>query len=163
MLAPLRHRGAGGAVLAIAHFNLARLRAVPGDSLVAEFVDNTPAVNAVAEAAPGFIWRWSDDSGKVSAEAAYEGIDGDPLLAASMSVWESAAALGAFVFRGPHGSYLRRRAEWFEPNVGANYVIWPCGREERPTVDEGMARLARLRSNGPGPEHMDFATAMRQP
>ena len=40
--------------MAIAHFNLARLRGLPGDPLVAEFVDNTARVNASGGIRAGF-------------------------------------------------------------------------------------------------------------
>ena len=42
----------------VAHRNIARLRALPGDPLVAEFLDTVPRVNALAERSPGFVWRF---------------------------------------------------------------------------------------------------------
>ncbi|MFM2365753.1 MAG: hypothetical protein RIR95_360, partial [Pseudomonadota bacterium] len=99
----------------IAHMNIARLRAMPGDALVAEFIDNVPKVNAVAERSPGFIWRLCDETGRVSTDANFEAVLGDPLLAVSLSVWETVDALRYFVKQTVHGTFVRRRESWFEP------------------------------------------------
>ena len=115
----------------------------------------------LAESAPGFIWRWADDGGQV-AGGAYDGIAGDPFLAASLSVWSDVGALRDYVYRSLHGDFFRRRAAWFTPMPGPTYVLWPCAATDRPTVAEGLARLDRLRQDGPGPQVQDFPAALRQ-
>jgi hypothetical protein len=32
--------------------------------------------------------------------------------------------LHAYVYRSPHGAYLRRRARWFEPVAQPSTVLW---------------------------------------
>lgn len=142
----------------IAHLNIARLRALPGDALVADFINAVPAVNAIAERSPGFVWRWEDNSTRVAADVPFEAALPDPLLAVSLSVWERAGDLMAFVHQTLHGAFLRRRAEWFEPAVGPAYVIWPIAVGEIPTITEGQARMAHLAQHGPTAHAYDFAT-----
>ena len=63
----------------IAHFNIARLRAMPGDPLVAEFIDNVPKVNSIAERSPGFVWRLNDQSAQVARDIRFQAVMDDPL------------------------------------------------------------------------------------
>jgi heme-degrading monooxygenase HmoA len=141
----------------IAHFNIARLRAMPGDQSVAEFIDNAPKVNAVAERSPGFIWRLQDDTARVAEDVTFEAVLGDPLLAVSLSVWETVDALRYFVKQTVHGTFVRRRESWFEPAKGPVYVIWPVPIGTVPTLTEGKARLAHLAQHGPSDYAFDFA------
>ena len=142
----------------IAHLNIARLRALPGDPRVAEFVNAVPMVNAIAERSPGFVWRWDDNSTQVAQGVPFQAVLPDPLLAVSLSVWERATDLISFVHQTLHGAFLRRRADWFEPSVGPAYVIWPIAVGEIPTVAEGQARMAHLAQQGPTAHAFDFAT-----
>jgi heme-degrading monooxygenase HmoA len=145
--------------MAIAHFNVARLLHPPGDPRVAEFTTNTLRVNAVAERCPGFLWRWKDEASTVDGSGGYQAVEADPNLAISLSVWDSVEAFRFFVQQTVHGTFLRRREEWFAPWGGPNYVIWPCAPEAIPTAAEGWARLERLTNAGPSPEAYDFYCA----
>lgn len=140
----------------VAHLNVARLRHLPGDPRVAEFVDNVPKVNALAERTPGFVWRLDDGSARASPERAYQALWGDPLLAVTLSVWENCEALTHFVSKTIHGAFLRRRAEWFEPFDGPNYVIWHVQPGRLPSMDEAKQKLDHLRRHGPSPDAFDF-------
>lgn len=142
----------------IAHLNIARLRALPGDPRVAEFINAVPAVNAIAERSPGFVWRWEDNSTRVAADVPFEAALSDPLLAVSLSVWERATDLINFVHQTLHGAFLRRRSDWFEPATGPAYVIWPIAVGDIPTLTEGQARMAHLAQHGPTEHAFDFAT-----
>ncbi len=140
----------------VAHMNYARLRHPAGDPRVAGFVDNVPKVNAIAERSAGFVWRLQDDAARVSDSVTFEAVDDDPLIAASLSVWESADHLQFFVQKTLHGAFLRRREEWFEPNTGPNYVIWPVHVGHLPTLSEGKERLALLATDGATEDAYDF-------
>ena len=142
----------------IAPLNVARLRALPGDPRVAEFVNAVPKVNAIAERSPGFVWRWDDNSTQMAEGVPYQAVLPDPMLAMSLSVWETATDLMNFVHQTLHGAFLRRRADWFEPSVGPAYVIWPVAVGTIPTVAEGQARMAHLALHGPTDHAYDFAT-----
>jgi Domain of unknown function (DUF3291) len=142
--------------LQIAHMNFARLKHLPGDPRVAEFVDNAARVNAIAERSPGFVWRLSDDAAAAGTASRYETLDADPLLAISLSVWEDVGSFEMFVNKTVHGAFLWRRSEWFDPVEGANHVLWPVRAGHRPTVAEGWKMIARLNAEGPSAEAHDL-------
>ena len=94
----------------LAQVNIGRLRAPIDHPMIKDFADNLDAVNAVAEASPGFVWRLTGEGNNATDLAPYE----DPLIAINMSVWADIPSLGAFVYRGDHVKIMRRRREWFE-------------------------------------------------
>lgn len=114
---------------------------------LAEFVANLDPVNAVADAAPGFIWRLQTEDGDATAVRGF----GDDRLIVNMSVWESVEALAGFAFGSEHAQIMRRRREWFVPMREAYAVAWWVPRGHRPTVAEAEDRLAALRAVGPTP------------
>ena len=143
----------------IAHMNVARLRFPPGDPRVAEFVDNVSRVNQVAERSPGYVWRLSDEQVAVGDGITFQTLDPDPCLAITVSTWTSVEDLWHFVNKTVHGGFLRRRADWFEPYPGPNYVIWNHDGDAPPTLDEGWKRLRHLGEHGPTAAAYDFKFA----
>jgi len=130
----------------LAEFNVARLRAPLDHPDTAEFVANLDAVNTEAEAAPGFVWRLTDESGQSSSYVvAYD----DPLMIINYSIWASPNDLHAFVFKTMHAQFLRRRREWFQAVEAAILVCWWIPAGQRPPVAEAQERLERLRRDGP--------------
>ena len=71
-----------------------------------------------------------------------------------MSVWRTPQAPSDFVLRTVHGAFLKRRDGF----AHRTYVIWPIPETHRPTVREGLDRLAPLETEGPGPQAYDFAS-----
>jgi hypothetical protein len=134
----------------LAQFNIARLLQPLDHPDTAQFVANLDQVNAIAEAAPGFVWRLKDDDTGLSSSyvRAYE----DPLVIINFSVWESPELLQDFVYRSDHTAFLRRRREWFEKMSEAYVVCWWVRAGYIPTVDEAVARLEQLRAEGPSDE-----------
>ncbi|MEZ5247115.1 MAG: DUF3291 domain-containing protein [Acidimicrobiales bacterium] len=143
----------------LAQLNVGVLRAPIEHPDSAGFADNLDPVNALAEAAPGFVWRLQDDSGNATAFAR----DGDPLRILNLSVWESVRSLKDFTYATGHVDYMRRRLEWFEPRDGAHLVLWwiPAGHE--PTIEEAEARLAALVANGPSRDAFTFLLTFPPP
>jgi hypothetical protein len=133
----------------LAQVNVGRLRAPEGSAEVAEFIDALAAVNAVADRAPGFVWRHQSDQGEGHTSP---GGSDDELFIINLSVWESYAALHEFIYRTVHNGFLRRRLEWFEPRSGPVTALWWVPEGEQPTVDHALARLERLRQYGPSPD-----------
>lgn len=140
----------------VAQMNVARL--MPGDPLVAGFIDNVSRVNAIAERSEGFVWRLNDSALAVDDRVSFQWLGDDPMLAISLSVWESVEHLHHFVTRSARGGFLRRRERWFEPSDGPNYVLWTIGDSHRPTLDEGWARLRHLAEHGSSPRAFDFSS-----
>lgn len=135
----------------LAQINVGKLKAPIDAPETADFKNNLDRVNTLAEASPGFVWRLTGEGNDATDLVAFD----DPLIITNMSVWESPAALGAFVYRSGHVEIMRRRAEWFEP-MDVFMALWwvPAGHE--PTVAEAVGRLALLRRKGSGPEAFTF-------
>jgi uncharacterized protein DUF3291 len=139
----------------LAQVNVARLRWPLDSEPMAEFVAALGRVNALADAAPGFIWRLHNaDGGHVNAADA----TGDPLLLINLSVWQSYQHLHEFTYRSPHAHYLRRRSEWFDKLASPATALWWVVAGERPTPTEALARLRYLRRYGPTPRAFTVRT-----
>src|SRR4051794_17790843 len=109
----------------LAQLNVARPAVAPDGPVFAEFVALLPAINAVADAAPGFVWRLVDEGGQDA--QSLRPFDAETIV--TLSVWESVESLRAYLYRSPHLEPLRRRREWFLPPTGSHYVLWwlPAG------------------------------------
>ena len=133
----------------LAQINVGRLVAPEDSPIVAEFVDALEAVNAIADRAPGFVWRHQSPKGEGHLSPAGED---DALFVINLSVWESYAELHDFMYRTVHNGFLRRRLQWFEPRSGPVTALWWVPEGEIPTVEHALARLEHLRLHGPTPE-----------
>jgi hypothetical protein len=129
----------------IAQLNIALAKAPLEDPLLADFMAQLDAVNAMAEASPGFVWRLKSDSGNATDIRAYD----DPRMIVNMSVWESIDALFAFTYKTAHTKVMNRRKEWFESLPGPHMVLWWIEPGTIPTVAEAQRRLDHLTQHGP--------------
>jgi len=50
----------------LAQINIARILAPLDDPIMAEFVANLERINALADAAPGFVWRLQSSNGNAT-------------------------------------------------------------------------------------------------
>ncbi len=119
----------------LAQINIGRLRAPVNDPMIADFVANLERINALADAAQGFIWRLTglgDNATDIQPDPS------DPMMALNMSVWENPQALGAFVYRSDHVGVMRRRTEWFE-KLELYMALWWVAGGLRPSVDVGWS------------------------
>src|ERR1700689_1161626 len=116
----------GGMEYVVAQVNIGRLVAPLDSPRLADFVAALDEVNAVADEAPGFVWRLQTEDGNATALRAFErdadGADGGILV--NMSVWETVEALAAYVYGDSHLAVLRRRREWFEQMTQAYTAPW---------------------------------------
>jgi hypothetical protein len=136
----------------LAQLNVARLQHPLDAPETAEFVAALEPVNALADAAPGFVWRLQGEAGDATSIRAL----GDDLVIVNQSTWESIEALHTFAYRSDHTVVLRRRRDWFQPWDGPHLVLWwvPDGHE--PTLAEGLERLEQLAAEGPSAAAFDF-------
>ena len=143
----------------LAQLNIGRTRAPVDAPLLADFAAALDPVNAIADAAPGFVWRLQDESGDATSIRAYE----DELMIVNMSVWESIEALRAFAYAAPeHKAVLRRRREWFE-RMDLYLVLWWVPAGQIPTVAEARERLDLLGERGPTPSAFTFRESFPPP
>ena len=144
----------------IAQINIARFVKPKDHADNAGFMDALDDVNALADAAPGFVWRLvGDGNDAISVEAVAD----DPRLAVNMSVWTDVEALGAFVYRNPdHLAIMRRRREWLE-HMAVYQALWWVPVGHIPTVAEGMAKVAYIAEHGPTLEAFTFKQTFPAP
>lgn len=128
----------------LAQLNFATAIADLDDPVMAGFVDALATVNGIAERSPGFVWRIRD-----SQEAAAQAIIGDPRETFTMSVWETAADLEFFAWNTVHRRFMKNRHGWFLPPATPFLVMWWIEIGTIPTIEDALARLARLREEGP--------------
>jgi hypothetical protein len=136
----------------LAQINIATLSAPRGDSRVAPFFAALDAINALAEASPGFVWRFLGAADTP-----------DPLLVANLSLWSDVDALFAFVYRSGHAPVMARRADWFVRAEGAHQALWWLPAGTVPSVADGFGRLWMLDRFGPSPQAFTFKARFAAP
>jgi hypothetical protein len=142
-------------VFHLAQLNVGRTVAPVDDPVMAGFTGNLDRINALADAAPGFVWRLQTDSGNATDVVVDEA---DPLFIVNLSVWESLEAMRDYVYRSDHTPFLRRRREWFQAPVDGEPVVtlWWVPAGTLPTVADAMERRALLAADGPTPKAFTF-------
>ncbi|MFI9562829.1 DUF3291 domain-containing protein [Streptomyces rishiriensis] len=139
----------------LAQLNVATLRHPLDDPRTASFVEMLDPVNAVADSAPGFVWRLVEEG---AADATGLRPAGEGVIV-NLTVWQTREALWDFTYRSGHLEAMRRRREWFERHTEAHLVLWWVPAGHLPTVDEALERLADLRAHGPSPRAFTFASS----
>lgn len=143
----------------LAEINIARLRAPLDDPQLADFTGNLDRINALAETSDGFVWRLQTEDGNATAMRPYE----DEMVIINVSLWDSVAALGDYVYRSGHVDFLRRKREWFQRFGEAYLALWWMPAGERPTLADAVERLDHLRAYGPSERAFTFARPMPAP
>src|SRR4029453_12790504 len=143
----------------IAQVNIARLRAPIDDPMLAGFVARLDDVNALADAAAGFVRRLQTDAGNAAALHAYD----DDRILFNLSVWESPERLRDFVYRSAHVEVMRQRKSWFERFDGPYYALWWVPAGHVPSIDEAKERLEHLRAHGESAHSFSFTKLYSSP
>jgi heme-degrading monooxygenase HmoA len=136
----------------IAQVNIARMRAPLDDASMAGFVARLDEINALADGAPGFVWRLQTPEGNATYLRPYD----DDRILFNLSVWESIEALKEYVYKTAHAELLRGRRDWFEHFDGAYLALWWVPAGHIPDVEEAKARLAHLAERGPSAHAFTF-------
>ena len=131
----------------LAELNVGRLVAPTDDPRVRDFMDNLDFINGIGKKMPGFVWMMDGlaEPGQVNEDII---IDGDPRLVPNLSVWENVESLERFVWGTVHKRFYDRRAEWFEVLGEIYLVMWWVPDGHRPSLAEGLEKLAHLRTHG---------------
>ncbi|MEP7134556.1 MAG: DUF3291 domain-containing protein [Chloroflexota bacterium] len=128
----------------LAQINIGRMLAPIDDPIMAEFAAQLPAINALADASPGFVWRLQSESGDATSIKAYD----DELIIVNMSVWESVESLREYAYKSFHAGVMRDRRRWFEKFDGPYMALWWIPAGQIPSPQEGQERLEYLREHG---------------
>jgi len=131
----------------LAQLNIGRLMVPTDDPRVGDFMRAIDMVNALGKRMPGFVWMM-EGSGAPGTGNTEAKIGGDPQFISNLTVWESVETLEAFVWSTVHRQFYARRAEWFEVLGKMHFVMWRVPAGHRPTLDEGLERLAHLQAHG---------------
>jgi hypothetical protein len=127
----------------LAQLNIGIMKGPLDSAVMADFVANLDPINALADAAPGFLWRLKSEEGNATEFRPL----GDEIIV-NMSVWKDLEALNHFVYKSDHVAIMRRRKEFFERMKEAFIVLWWVRRGYRPTVEEAIEKLEQLRKAG---------------
>jgi hypothetical protein len=136
----------------LAQVNIGRARGAMDQWVMAGFVAQLVAINALADESPGFVWRLQTEDGDATAVRPYA----DDRILINLSVWVDLPALRAFVFRSAHTDVMRHRREWFERFPDVYLALWWVPAGHRPSVEEAVARLAHLQAHGPSGHAFSF-------
>jgi heme-degrading monooxygenase HmoA len=143
----------------LAQVNIGRLLAGLEDPMMEGFRSQLDPINALADRAPGFIWRLQTEDGNATAIRPFD----DERMAINLSVWESLEALQQFVYASEHVAPLRGRKQWFEPIEGPILALWWIPAGHIPPVTEAKERLEHLKVHGPSRHAFTFRTAFPAP
>ena len=126
---------------------------------LADFMNQLDEINALADQTPGFVWRLQSESGNATDIKP----SNNPNFIVNMSVWATVEALFDFVYKTAHRLVVARRREWFEKPIAQYQVLWWVQAGHKPTVEEGLARLANLQADGPTAEAFTFKARFPSP
>lgn len=126
----------------LAQINVAEMLYPIAHPGMADFVARLDAINALADRAPGFVWRYSADDAGPSAR-----VEENMLI--NMSVWTSVETLFHYTYKSAHAEVFRSRKSWFEMPTEPHLALWWVPRGHNPSEEEGKRRLTHLRRHGP--------------
>jgi hypothetical protein len=143
----------------LAQCNVVKLKAPLESPEVAGFVAALDPINALADAAPGFVWRLKGDGGDATDFRVFD----DDRILLNMSVWESVESLKRYVYQSAHKDVLRRRREWADRFERAQSAMWWIRVGTTPEPSETVARLESLERLGATEYAFTFQSPYRAP
>lgn len=125
---------------------------------MADFVAQLDSINALADASAGFVWRLKDeDPNDPGVKALGAG------MLVNLSVWRDAPSLLEFVYRSAHAGVMRRRRDWFTPQLEPYVVLWWVAAGDIPSIADAARRLETLRTQGSTPQAFGFRSLFAPP
>ena len=142
----------------LAQVNLAHLKAPIESELLAGFVAKLDEINALADASPGFVWRFLMDS----RDPAQRVLD-DPMVIFNMSVWADLASLHHYVYKTAHAKVFAQRQQWFHDWAGhlasSHMALWWVKAGQIPKPADALERVAYLLAHGASSHAFTFKRA----
>ena len=143
----------------LAQLNVAKALAEMTDPVMHGFVSRLDEINALADRAPGFVWRLQTDEGDATSLRLFD----DPLIIVNLSVWESIEDLKTYTYKSLHVELVKERKKWFERSSRPHLVMWWVPEGHIPTVVEAQERLEHLTRHGPTVKAFNFSKPFPQP
>ena len=136
----------------LAQVNIGRFIAPADDPVLVKFFEYLAPINVMADAAPGFVWRFQTTDGNATSLRVYD----DDRIIVNFSVWESLDALKNFVYKSEHREVMRKRKEWFVRMKEQYLALWWIPAGHIPVWSEAQERLDSLRQHGETPFAFSF-------
>jgi hypothetical protein len=124
----------------LAQVNIATLRYPLDGPELAGFVAQLEPINALADAAPGFVWRLQTEDGDATAIRPFD----DEGIMVNLGV-------------------MRHRRAWFTRMADPYLALWWVPAGTIPTVAEAKRRLELLARSGPTPAAFTFRDPFPEP
>ena len=136
----------------LAQLNIGRVLGTMDSEIMHGFASRLDEINAMADAAEGFVWRLQTEEGNATSIHVFD----DDMLLINMSVWESIEALHNYTYKTMHAELLRDRKQWFSQLGKPHMVLWWIEAGHIPTTDEAKAKLEMLTQQGATPLAFNF-------
>ena len=143
----------------LAQVNIARMLGPLDGPVMAGFVARLDEINALADASPGFVWRFQTAEGNATALRPYD----DERILFNMSVWETLEHLRDYVYRSAHTQLIGRRKDWFDKFEKPYLALWWVPAGHLPTIAEAKQRLEHLSAHGETAEAFTFKQSFAAP
>ena len=137
----------------LAQVNIACAKDDLDSPLLQGFVDWLDEVNALADHAPGFVWRLQTEDGDATSIQAFD----DPRLIINMSVWRDIESLKHFVYKTTHVELIRARTQWFQSIESVHQAMWWVEAGHVPDLQEAKDRIEHLQLHGANQTAFTFA------
>ncbi len=137
----------------LAQINIAQAQDSMDSEHMRGFVERLDEINALADQAPGFVWRLQSDDGDASSIRVFD----DPMMMINMSVWKDIESLKNYVYRSIHVELIQNRDAWFNKITSKHQALWWIPKGHIPTEQEGKERLEYLEKHGPTQQAFTFA------
>ena len=150
----------------LAQVNIARTKSSFSHPMMAELASRIAEMNALAEASPGFVWRFTSEShpdNRLELFADYFVPFDRDCFFFNMSVWESVEALQHYAFKTAHLELYRNRQAWMDSFPHAHAALWWILKGTTPTVAEAKRRLLELEQTGPTASAFTFTNQFPRP
>ncbi len=143
----------------LAQINVAQAIAEMESDVMTGFVSRLDEINAIADQAPGFIWRLQDEDGNATSINVFD----DDLMLVNISVWEDIEALRDFVYKTIHTELLKGRDAWFHEMGSIHMALWWVPAGHIPTEQEAKDKLEYIRQHGPSSVVFTFGRTFPSP
>ena len=137
----------------LAQVNIAKRLAPMDDPIMQDFVNNVDGMNAIADAADGFVWRLKDEDKDEAIE-----VFQDETLIINISIWKNIDALFNYTYKSGHIEVFKRKKEWFTKLKMMHMAFWYVPEGYEPTFQDAKDRLDYLNTHGNTPYAFDFKT-----
>lgn len=136
----------------LAQLNISPLKEPIDSLLLSDFVSQLDEINALADAAEGFVWRLQGEEGNATAYNVFD----NEMIIINMSVWESVESLRNYVYKTAHAAVMKQGNKWFGKLDRPQVVLWWIPAEHIPTPQEAKEKLAYLAKHGETKEAFTF-------